>query len=316
MSASATIPAPEPIAAALPGPAAADAIGLEPIERLRRRWPMVLAGVLTVAMIAGLAHELFDRGLVALDRTIPDNPLYYLAFAAFYFVPPLADWIIFRRLWSIPFAGMAALLKKRVMNEVVIGYSGEAYFYAWARERMRMVAAPFGAVKDVMILSAMAGNAITLTMLAVALPFAQGLLTPAQFQTGLWSAGFIMATSLPFIIFSRRVYTLARPVLWWIFGVHCARLVAGSALIALAWHWAMPEVGLGMWLFLAAARLLVSRLPLVPNKDLLFANFAILLIGQGDDLSELIAFTAALTLLCHIVCILGFGIDALVRRKR
>ncbi len=57
----------------------------------------------------------------------------------------------------------------------------------------------------------------------------------------------------------------------------------------------------GMWLFLAAGRLLVSRLPLVPNKDLLFANFAIILIGQGEALSELVAFTAALTLFAHVL---------------
>ena len=43
----------------------------------------------------------------------------------------------------------------------------------------------------------------------------------------------------------------------------------------------MPSVAIGMWLFLSAGRMLVSRLPLLPNKDLLFANFAILLIGAG-----------------------------------
>ena len=70
-----------------------------------------------------------------------------------------------------------------------------------------------------------------------------------------------------------------------------------------------------MWLFLAAARLLVSRLPLVPNKDLLFANVAILLIGQDDALSELVAFTAALTLATHVGLIAAFGLHALATRK-
>ena len=47
--------------------------------------------------------------------------------------------------------------------------------------------------------------------------------------------------------------------------------------------------------------MLVSRLPLVPNKDLLFANFALLLLGAGDALAGLVAFTAALTLVVHLV---------------
>ena len=102
--------------------------------------------------------------------------------------PPTFDWLIFRRLWGLPAAGLAALIKKRVANEVVVGYSGEAYFYVWARARLKMVAAPFGAVKDVTILSAIAGNAITLAMLAVALPIARGLLTARTVRDGRGSA--------------------------------------------------------------------------------------------------------------------------------
>ena len=78
----------------------------------------------------------------------------------------------------------------------------------------------------------------------------------------------------------------------------------------------LPGVPVGMWLFLAAGRLLVSRLPLVPNKDLLFANAAILLIGQDQALSELIAFTAALTLVVHVALIILFGIHAALTRLR
>jgi hypothetical protein len=292
-----------------------DLAELEPIRQIKRRWPMVLAGLLTVLMIVGLGRELFGEGLGALQRSVPQNPLYYLAFALFYLGPPTFDWLIFRRLWRLPLAGLSALFKKRVANEVIVGYSGEAYFYAWARERVQMVASPFGAVKDVTILSAMAGNAITLAMLAVALPIAKDLFTPGMFETVAWSTVAVIATSLPFLIFSKRVFSLAPPTLWWVFGMHCLRLCFGSVMIALAWHFAMPDVSIAMWLFLAAGRLLVSRLPLVPNKDLLFANFAIVLIGQGEALSELIAFTAALTLLAHAVFVAGVGVTTLARRR-
>lgn len=304
----------EPAGAAAPLPPGE--IALEPIQRIKRRWPAVLSAVVSVLMVAFLARELLDRGLGALSVTAPDNPLFYLAFGLLYMSPPTFDWIIFRRLWRIPPEGLVALMKKRVANEVVFGYSGEAYFYAWARERMRMVAAPFGAVKDVSILSAIAGNAITLGMMGVALPLAKDLLTAGQFETVAWSGAITILTSVPFLIFSRRVFSLARGTLWWVFGVHCARLVFGSTMIAVAWHFAMPDVSVGMWLFLAAGRLLVSRLPLVPNKDLLFANFAILLIGQGEALSELVAFTAALTLLAHVAFIAAVGVAALIRRNR
>ncbi|MDB5707523.1 MAG: rane protein [Sphingomonas bacterium] len=292
-----------------------DIAGLEPMETLKRRWPMVIGAIITIAMITGLGRELFGSGLAGLGRAVPRNPLFYVAFALLYIGPPLGDYIIFRRLWGIPLSGLAALLKKRIANDVVLGYSGEAYFYAWARQRSQMVAAPFGAVKDVSILSAIAGNAITLAMLAIAVPFGKDLLTPTQLSTVETSAAITFAMSLPFLIFSKRVFSLPRGTLWWIFGVHCVRLVSGSIFIAFAWHYALPTVSIGMWLILAAARLLVSRLPLVPNKDLLFANFAILLIGQDAALSELMAMTAAFVLLVHVILIGSFSLHGLLRTK-
>lgn len=294
---------------------AADIAGLEPLKTARLRWPAVIGGLLTVAMIGGLARELLGQGLAGLTRSVPHDPRFYLCFAALYMSLPTGDYVIFRRLWRIPVGGLIALLKKRIANEVVIGYSGEAYFYSWARARAKMVAAPFGAVKDVSILSAIAGNAITLAMIAVALPLGRSLLTPDQFRIVLGSAAITLGMSLPFLLFSTRIFSLPRRTLVWVFGVHCVRLLGGSVLIALAWHFALPGVSVGMWLFLAAGRLLVSRLPLVPNKDLLFANFAILLIGQDRTLSELIAFTAALTLLVHVVLIALFSLHALATRK-
>jgi hypothetical protein len=296
--------------------AAPELSGLEPLRVARARWPMVVGGVLTAAMVAGLARELFGSGLAGLGRAVPRHPLFYLCVGLLYLTLPTGDFVIFRRLWRVPPAAFGALIRKRIANEVVFGYSGEAYFYAWARARARMVAAPFGAVKDVSILSALAGNAITLAMIAVALPLGHALLPPAMTGKVAGSAAITFAICLPFLLFSRRVFSLPRRTLWWVFGVHCLRLVAGSVLIALAWHFALPGVPIAVWLLLAAGRLLVSRLPLVPNKDLIFASLAIVLIGQGRQLTDVVALSAALTLLIHAAFILVFGVQELWRRWR
>lgn len=301
-----------PGAAAQPG--AADLTELEPIARIRRRWPTWLGAALSILMVVGIGHELLDKGLAGLTRTAPASWFFYLVFTLRYMVGPVFDFIIYRRLWNIPWTGLVALNRKRIANDVVLGYSGEAYFYAWARQRTRMVAAPFGAVKDVSILSALAGNAITLLLLAMALPLATEMLTPAQFKTGLISAGVVLAMSLPFLLLSRRVFSLSRTELCEVFGIHIARLLADSLLVAVAWAFALPGVGFGTWVLLAAARMLVSRLPLLPNQELAFASFAILLIGQGDALSEMLSFMAALTLLFHAVLIVGFALLGLFRK--
>ncbi|MGT2514505.1 hypothetical protein ACVOMT_09945 [Sphingomonas panni] len=243
------------------------------------------------------------------------SPWFYLFFALAYFSPPLFDFIIFRRLWRLPFDGFGALVRKRIANDVVIGYSGDVFFYAWARARLKMVTAPFGAVKDVTILSGIAGNIVTVGMLAVALPFAFELLPPAQLRMLAWSAAVAVGISGVLLLFSRRVFSLPGAMLRWIFGIHCARLVLGSLAFGIASYFAMPNVSITWWLFLAAGRLVVARLPLLPNKDLLFANFAIMFIGHGEALSDLVAFVATLTLFAHVVLMAAFGLPALARKE-
>lgn len=298
--------------------AAEDLAGLEPVKSLKSRWPLIIAGVLSLAMIAGLGRQLLGSGLNGLSRAAPDNWSYYLAFALLYISPPLGDYVIFRRLWKIPLEGFGALIKKRIANEAVVGYSGDAYFYAWARTRATMITAPFGAVKDVSILSALAGNAMTLLMTAMALPFALEVL-PQRYYTGL-AVGIpvVIAMCLPFLIFSRKVFSLDRKTLWWIFFIHCARLSAGCLLIAFAWHFGLPGIGIGIWLVLSATRMLVSRLPFV-NKDLVFTTMTTaILAGQGasyTDLANLIAFTTALTLVVHVVFAGIFAVQAVIKRQ-
>ena len=291
--------------------------GLEPVETIKRRWPMILGAVVTLAMIAGLGHELLSAGLAGLNRAVPASPWFYLCFALLYVTYPIGDLLIFRYLWRIPWlGGFIALNKKRIANDVVLGYSGEAYFYAWARERARMVAAPFGAVKDVSILSGIAGNGATILLCAIALPLGYQLIPAQLLHTVMWSAGLTLLISVTIVALSKRVFSLPRRELWVIFNIHAARIVLTSVLLALCWHFAMPGVSVGMWLFLSAGRLLVSRLPFLPNKDLLFANFAILIVGQDRALSEMIAFTAALTLLVHVVLIAVISAGSAIAKAR
>lgn len=267
-------------------------------------------------MIIGVAHQLLGSGLAGLQRAVPTAPTFYLFFLLLYLTPPASDWLIFRKIWLLPAAGFAPLLRKRIANDVLFGYAGDAYFYAWARSKARGIAAPFAGVKDVGILSAMAGNAVTLTVVAAALPFAATLLSGTQFRGILLSGAIVVATSIPFLLFRRRVFSLGRRLLWWVFAVQVGRIVLVSVLLALTWASALPDVAVATWLMLAAARLLVSRLPLVPNKDLLFANAAILLLGRDDVLVDVLAVTAALTLGIHVALLGLFGLAKLKRVAR
>lgn len=294
-----------------------DLAGLEPVETLKRRWPTLLAALLTAAMLVGLARELFGSGLAGLERAVPVSPLFYGCFALLYVCTPVGDLLIYRYLWRIPWGGgFVALNKKRVTNDVVLGYTGDVYFYAWARARAKMIAAPFGAVKDVTLLSGIVGNLATIVLCAVALPLGYQLIPPPYLRAVLISAGIVLVFSVGVLALSKRIFSLPARQLTVVFAIHGVRILASSLLLALCWHYAMPSVSVGMWLFLSAGRLLVSRLPLVPNKELTFAAVAILFIGQDQALSEMIAFTAALTLLVHAVVIGAASIGGVATKAR
>ena len=219
-------------------PPAIDATGafaaLEPVRSLRRRWPTVLALCITLAMLAGLAHELLDQGLAGLSRSMPQTPWYYVFFLVFYFALPVTDFVIFRRLWHVPVSAFGALNRKRIANESLFGYSGDAYFYAWARDHMAMVTAPFGTVKDVTILSGIAANVVTILLAAVALPLGFDLIDPAVARAMLWSLTIPFVVSVVIIAFSRRVFALSRATLLWVFAAQVARILVSGAALALA----------------------------------------------------------------------------------
>jgi len=269
--------------------------------------PAISLAVL-VAAIVGL------RGLnfAAVAALIPRQPLFWLLFALSYLAAPIADWVIFRRLWQIPLSGLAPLVRKLIGNEILLGYVGEAYFYAWARRHAEIVAAPFGAIKDVTVLSALVGNAVTLVMLAAAAPL-RGNLEFVGSGWLLWSVAAVLVTSLAAFAFRRRLLSLPPADLRFIACMHLARIVLTTGLTGVMWHLALPVVDLSWWLLLAALRMLLSRLPFVPNKDVVFAGIAVLLIGHDLEIGAMMAMMASLILTTHVLLGIGLMSADLVR---
>ena len=68
------------LSGAAPQPGVAELTELEPIAKIRRRWPTWLGAILSILIVAGIGHELFDKGLEGLTRTAPASWLFYLVF--------------------------------------------------------------------------------------------------------------------------------------------------------------------------------------------------------------------------------------------
>ena len=293
-------------------PQGTDAVSAEPAVLPRsNRWAALASMAVSLALLVAVALQFRDLDFAKVQGLIPVSPVFWLAFVVYYFAGPISEWVVYRRLWAMPVAGIGALLRKLVANELLLGYLGEAQFYAWARARTRLSEAPFGAIKDMTILSALVGNGATLVMLAFAWPFVSAGQLGMEGTTAFASLGVVLLTSLGILLFRRQLFTLPKADLWFISAAHLARIVVILIASAVMWHAVLPAVAITLWLVLATLRMLISRLPLMPNKDVVFAGITVLLLGKGAEVAALMAMMAVLLLVAHLMIGTIFGLTGL-----
>nr|WP_167381851.1 hypothetical protein [Novosphingobium panipatense] len=279
-----------------------------------KRRTALLPVLFSILIALGVVLELRGMDTARILSMVPRDPGFWIVFALSYLAGPGSEWFIYRRLWQLPVEGFAALLRKLVCNELLLGYLGEAYFYAWARQRSTMTAAPFGAIKDVSILSAMAGNGVTLILLVVLWPFLGSSTIGFENRAVMLSLSVVLATSILAMAFRRRIFSLDRDALRYIIIMHLWRIVITTILSAVLWHMVLPSVPAMWWLLLATMRLLISRLPFIPNKDVVFAGLAVFTLGHETDIAALMTMMASAILLVHLVLGLGLVMADLLRR--
>lgn len=280
------------------------------------RWWTLLGGVLSIGLVAAIVLQLGGATSDVLKTIGRLPPLVWVALLLLYFVQTFFDFAIFRRLWNMPLAGVEALLRKNVINEVVLGYSGEAFLYVWARRAAAAVSSPFAAIKDANIVSALLGNLLTLALAAVSVTQLRELDFAGRLGPALWSGLIPLVISVGVLAFGRRVFSLRLGQLAYVAAVSGLRLIVWTALTVLIWSMALPDVAPGLWIVVLAIRFLVSRIPLISNKDLVFGNLMLLLLGAQSAVAVLLAALAVVTLGMHLVVIVGLAAADLVRGMR
>lgn len=265
-------------------------------ERAARGFGILISALLLVIIY----REFLNADLSFFHGGIASSPLFWSIFVASYFISPLCEWIIYNRLWGFDWRAFPALVRKLVSNELLLGYLGELQFTVWAHTRHGHRLSPVHAVKDVTILSALTGNIVTLVLLALAWP----LLTVSQLGAlgrGVFvGLAFVLATSFAALFARRQIFSFKRSELAEIATIQIARTVVALILSAAMWHLVIPDQSWSSWFLLATLRMLVSRLPLVPNKDLVFAGMTILIFGPSTQIAALMATMAGLIMLAHL----------------
>ncbi|MCW1381884.1 hypothetical protein OLX02_03515 [Novosphingobium sp. KCTC 2891] len=264
---------------------------------LRRVAGPAISVAVLVAAVTALRHVDFAQA----RALVPHGIGFWIVFVAGYLALPVADWVIFRRLFDLRLSGLLPLLRKLVANELLLGYSGEVYFYGWVRANVPATAAPFGAIKDVSILSALVGNVATLLVLCAGLPFANRVgIDRLGAGTTAASAAVLLVVTLVSLWLGGRIFSLPTRDLRFVAAAHLVRFTAASALTAILWHLCLPAVPVSVWIVLSGLRLLLARLPFVSNADLVFAGCAAVVLGRNVPITGVIAMLATITVIAHV----------------
>jgi hypothetical protein len=270
-------------------PTPADAINLvRPL--VFRLAPAVMPAVLLLPLWA-----MEYRGISDL---FPGSPDFWPLFVILYLMTPMADRLIYGRLW-FSFPAFSVLARKLALNELTFGLHGEAYFYGWARRKVRSSNSLLAAMKDVAALDAITGNLIVLAMIALAAPYSNALPLSAGGKALAIFAILIVLLSTISLVGRKRCWCLPSHDRGYVAGIHTVRTVMSLLLMVSLWHFLLPEVALTAWFVLATTRQFLARLPYLPNRDVTLAIVANFVLGAHAPTAAAMTLMATLFVGAH-----------------
>ena len=274
-----------------------------------------------LAAVSFLGVKLYHIGWTELWAALPRAPEFYLAFAVIYITAPLAEVFIYSGLWGIGLGALPTFLRKRIYNEIVIDYSGEAYLYLWAKKTRGIADRQLlSTIKDVNLLSGVASNAVTLVLVAGFAAGGYGVLLngvdPTLIRAVAIASSVAVAVMLAVMLFGRHLLGVGAAQAFRIGGIHLVRMVLILVLQGVQWGSALPEVPISQWVMFLTAQMLLTRLPFIPNRDVMMmwlgVTLAPAIAAPEAHVASMFVAAGALSLLTHAGV---FAATAMIREQ-
>lgn len=248
-------------------------------------------GIISLIVIV-IIYQLYDIGWNEVLKNLPTNPLFYLIFIGLYLTLPTVEVLIYRQIWKVKKWRMfKAFLTKRVYNDEVMGYSGEFFLFIWGRKNLNIREKDIlKNVRDNNILSAISSN--TLTIILVGILVYAGFLNVEELfgrvdLIYIIAGVFIFAILVALIVqFRKYLFSLELKKSITIFSLYFTRFIIHNGLMILLWSVAIPGTPLSTWLIFVAVMIVVSRIPFLPSRDLVFMM-------AGIEMSKMFEMTSA-----------------------
>ncbi|MCJ9428833.1 hypothetical protein [Kordiimonas marina] len=239
---------------------------------------------LMVALVVYLFDRLSDIGWHEVLANLPTTPVFYIVLILNFLLLPASELLIYRPLWPTPTppAGMtlAALMRKQAFNDAVIGYGGEAFFFLWGRRHLGLTAGKvFSLIKDNNIISAATSSSAALLIVLLFAAIGQlkmitgGAPEALPYIAGALGIGILVVPLL--MLFGRHIIKIPRKQAWRVAGLHFGRIILFESLLITQWSVVLPDVPVSTWVGFIAAKMVLTRIPLMPNKELMLLGLAV-----------------------------------------
>lgn len=248
--------------------------------------------IIQVGIVVYLVFELTELGWSKFFKSLPIHPLFYLIFLVNYFLLPVSEIFSYGISWKIKVKeSFAVFIKKRVYNKDVLGYSGEVQLFTWARKKLgKSDKEIFKVIRDNNILSSVASTTIAFILLLIFFATDQisllDYITRENIITYISIGIIILIIGIVLYRFRKYLFSMSRKTAFSVLGIHTSRFIIVNILQVVQWYVVMPEIPLRIWFTYLSMTLILSRIPFLPNKDLVF-------IGASIEISKLINVSTA-----------------------
>lgn len=243
-----------------------------------------LRWLFVAAVVAYLAYQFTDIGWGQVWQALPTTPWFYILLLLMYATLPLTELVIYGKAWNTSARSLLPpILRKRVLNNDVLGYSGEAYFYLWVHRNTGIGHREIlETIKDNTILSSVASTSVAFLLLAIFFLTGQiDLLNrylPSQTSTLAAGIAIVILVVSVGITFRRAIFSLSSSLLLLIGVGHLTRFILNNGFQVTQWVVVIPDVSVGSWITLLALYIIINQVPFVPSRNLVF-------VGAGVELS-------------------------------
>lgn len=281
-----------------------------------------LQRIINVVVLVWLIYELSRIGWQDVGKSLPVQPLFYFLVFVLFIQLPLIEVVIYRLSWI--FNGLKAIpvfFIKTVYNKHVMGYSGELYFFVWAKKNVSLpVKQIFRTVMDINILSTLASTFVAVLLLSVF--FFTGQIRPItdfiETDNVYLIATLILILVLGILIIRFRRFVIVMPVktALSVFSIHTARLFIMHSINVWMYYIVLPDTPLYVWFTLLSIEIVLSRIPILPNRDLIFTGIGISVAGILEMTeAEIGGILIAKSIAGKILNLAAFGIGHLVKEN-